>query len=354
MTLNDILIIASTTTIEESILQLDKVTYKGNYPALIICDTSMKLVGTLTDGDIRRYLLKNHNLKENVTKASNLSPIFSRLGEPFDIKLINQLRIVPVINQEDKVVDILTTQQPVKKTLGHVPLVINAGGIGARLYPYTKILPKPLIPVGESPIIDHIIESFTKYGITSINIILNYKKILIKSYLDDAWSKLNIRYLEETKPLGTVGGLSLLDFFPSTFSFFILTNCDVLIDISFDVVIDYHNKNMNDITILSVIYEDKIPYGVLEVDGDNLLSTIHEKPKKSVLISAGIYIIKSTLISEIESDTHLDMDIFLQQITAKGFRVGIYPIQSDHWYDMGTIDGLTKMRERLVAPIVHI
>ncbi len=351
---NDNLLINLSATIEESILQLDKITYKGNYPAIVVCDASKKLVGTLTDGDVRRYLLTNHNLNEVVTKAANLSPFFSRIGEPYDRKLIEQFKIVPVLDQENNIVDILTAQQPFRKTLGHVPLVINAGGMGARLYPYTKVLPKPLIPVGENPIIDHIIESFVKYGITSISIILNYKKLLIKSYVDDVWNKLNVNYLEETKPLGTIGGLSLLDFNPSAFPCFVLSNCDVMIDYNLAPVLDYHNKNKNDVTVLSVIYEDKIPYGVLEVNKDNLLSTINEKPKKSVLISAGMYIINSALISVIEPNTYLDMDGFLQQLIAKGFRVGIYPIQSDYWYDMGTIDGLTKMREKIGAPISQV
>jgi dTDP-glucose pyrophosphorylase len=344
---NNNLLIYSSATIEESILQLDSITYKGYYPALIVCDAAMKLVGTITDGDIRRYLLKNHNLNGNNIKAANLSPFFLRVGEPLNKKLLEQFKIIPIIDQDSKVIDVLTFQQPKKNTLGHVPLVINAGGRGTRLYPYTKVLPKPLIPVGENPIIDHIIESFIKYGITSITIILNYKKLLIKSYIEDVWSKLNVKYLEEKKTLGTVGGLSLLDFNPSSFPYFVLSNCDVMIEHNLESIIEYHNKNYNDITVLSVIYEDRIPYGVLEVNGDNLLSNINEKPKKSVLISAGLYVINSVLIPLIEKDTYLDMDALLQIIINKGYRVGVYPIQSEHWYDMGTIDGLNKMRERL-------
>jgi dTDP-glucose pyrophosphorylase len=354
MKLNKDLIIGSFATIEESILQLDRITYKGYYPALLLMDDSMKLLGTITDGDIRRFLLKNHNLKEVVNKAANLTPFFSKVGEYLDSKTLEYYKIVPILDSSNTVVDILTPQKTPKKTLGHVPLVINAGGIGSRLYPYTKVLPKPLIPVGENPIIDHIIESFVNYGVTSIKLILNYKKILIRSYIDDVWSRLNISYVEESKPLGTVGGLSLLDFSQSKSPFFVLTNCDVTIDHNLESIVDYHVKNKNEITVVSVIYEDKIPYGVLEVNGDSLLSTIHEKPNKSVLISAGIYIINTSLLSLMKTNTYLDMDVFLKKIIKKEYQVGVYPIQSDHWYDMGTIDGLTKMRERIGAPISHI
>jgi dTDP-glucose pyrophosphorylase len=354
MKLNKNFILSSVSTIEQSILQLDKLTLKGLYPVLIVVDDSMKLIGTVTDGDIRRFLIKNHNFTEVVTKAANLSPIFTRVGNSIDRKLLEQFKIVPLLDELDRVVDILTSQFMVQKTLGHVPLVINAGGIGSRLYPYTKVLPKPLIPVGENPIIDHIIQSFVNYGVTSIKVILNYKKILIRSYIDDVWSRLNISYVEESKPLGTVGGLSLLDFSQSKSPFFVLTNCDVTIDHNIESIVDYHVKNRNEITVVSVIYEDKIPYGVLEVNGDSMLSTIHEKPEKSLLISAGVYIINTSLLSLIKTNTYLDMDVFLKKVIKKGYQVGVYPIQSDHWYDMGTIDGLTKMRERIGAPISHI
>jgi dTDP-glucose pyrophosphorylase len=353
MRLNSDLYVLSNYTIEKTIQQLDKLTYEGYYPALIIVDDSMKLIGTVTDGDIRRYLLKNQSLNESITKAANSLPFILRNGDELDRKLLGQYKIVPVIDIDDVLIDIITVQKINKRIWSHVPLVINAGGVGSRLYPYTKILPKPLIPIDENPIIDHIIKYFVNYGLKNVSLILNYKKILIKSYVDEIWKTLQLSYLEESKPLGTIGGLSLLDFSPALFPFFILSNCDVLIDYNLEAILDYHVKNNNDITVLSVIYQDKLPYGVLEVNDENQLSTIHEKPQKSVLISSGIYIINTSLKNFIEPETYMDMDVFLQEIIAKDFRVGIYPIHAEHWYDMGTIEGLTRMRERMGAQLSH-
>jgi dTDP-glucose pyrophosphorylase len=353
MRLDSDLYIFSNLTIEKTIQKLDKLTYEGYYPALIIVDRSMKLLGTVTDGDIRRYLLKNQRLNEFITRAANSLPFILRIGDDFDRKLLGRYKIVPVVDMNNVLVDIITTQKIIHRNWSHIPLVINAGGVGSRLYPYTKVLPKPLIPVDENPIIDHIIKFFVNYGLNNISLILNYKKILIKSYVDEIWNKLHLNYLEESEPLGTIGGLSLLDLNPSFFPFFILSNCDVLIDYNLESILDYHTKSDNDITILSVIYQDKFPYGVLEVNDENLLSTIHEKPEKSVLISSGIYIINTSLKKFIEPDTYMDMDVFLRQMIIEGFRVGVYSIHSEYWYDMGTIEGLTKMRERMGVQVSH-
>jgi dTDP-glucose pyrophosphorylase len=334
-------------SINQSIEALNKLTINGKYPLLIIVDNEDKLKATLTDGDIRRFLLRKPDLQSKAIDAAKLNPFHLSLEDERNKKDLLYYKVIPVVDDQFKVMEVLSSKLLSNQSLVGIPVIINAGGVGSRLYPYTQILPKPLIPINEKPIIDHIINSFVKHGIDSFRIVLNYKRQLIRSYLEDTWINVNFDYIEEEKALGTLGGLSLINSSHLNYPFFILSNCDVLIDYDFEKITSFHEKNGYDMTIVSVIMENRIPYGVLEIDSNNLLSKITEKPHQNVLINSGIYLINSKLLDMLETNQHLDMDTFILKCLQLGKAIGVYPISNSNWYDMGTLDGLARMQEHL-------
>lgn len=336
-----------TISINESIEALNTLTLKNKYPLLIIVDSQNKLKATLTDGDIRRFLLQNQDLSAKALDAANLNP-FSLFFENENTKQnLLTYKVIPLIDKENKVLEVLSSKILSNQNLKGVPVIINAGGVGSRLYPYTEILPKPLIPINDKPIIDHIIISFMKFGIDSFEVVLNYKRKLIKSYLEDTWSEITMNFIEENDALGTLGGLSRVNKFELKHPYFILSNCDILIDHDLEQITTFHEKNNNDMTIVSVMIENRIPYGVLEIGSNSLLEKITEKPTQSVLVSSGVYLINTDMLNMLEPDQHIDMDEFIRKLLNTGKSIGVYPINHNNWYDMGTLDGLSRMQEKL-------
>jgi len=339
--------IGASATVGEAIKRLDDLTHKGGYPTLIVVNQSYRLIGTLNDGDIRRFLLNNKNLDASLVNATNLRPFTIGKNQTLEKNQIKNHKIIPVVDELGNLVDVVTLKKQKSGILANVSVVINAGGLGSRLLPYTNIVPKPLIPINNKAFIDYIINLFMRYGAKDFYTILNHKSSIIKSYLNEEWHELNIKTLEETKPLGTVGGLSLLKKYPINSDYIVLTNCDVLINSDFEDIIEYHKTQSNSITILSVEYEDVVPYGVLEVDATNNLLNIVEKPSRKYLVSSGIYIINYEEIKSLDESVPLDMNSFLDHKIIENKKIGVYNIAINDWYDIGTIDGLYRTKENL-------
>src|SRR5699024_1923569 len=217
----------------EAMTQLDNVAKK----VLFVIDDE-KLIASITDGDIRRWILKKGELNAKVSQIANYSPIFIESGKRYEAKSLLQehsIDALPIINENKNIVSIMFRDEEVtnRKAL-NVPTVIMAGGLGTRLYPYTKILPKPLIPIGEIPIIEHIINRFHSYGNDEFHMIVNHKKNMIKAYFNEMEKEYYVDYADEDEALGTVGGLSLL--INKIDSTFFLTNCDILIDEDYEKI----------------------------------------------------------------------------------------------------------------------
>ena len=220
-----------------------------------------------------------------------------------------------------------------------------AGGLGTRLYPYTKILPKPLIPIGEIPISEHIINRFNKYGSKDFYLEVNHKKNMIKAYFNEIEKDYIINYVDEDIPLGTGGGLSLLK--GKINSTFILSNCDILIEEDYEKIYKFHKDNNNLITMVCSLKTIRIPYGVIEISENGEIEEMKEKPVFSFFTNTGMYIVEPEIIEGLNENEFIGFPDIIEKYKRNGEKVGVYPISENNWLDMGQIDEMEEMRRRL-------
>ena len=232
-----------------------------------------------------------------------------------------------------------------KAKLSDVSVVVMAGGKGTRLYPYTKILPKPLIPIGDVPIMERIIDKFRDAGVENFYATVNYRKSMIKSYFNDQMIDYKMCYVEENKPLGTAGSLKLI---PERFDKpFIVTNCDILIHADYSDIYKYHQESGNELTIVSALKNIVVPYGVIHSSENGAVEFMEEKPKLSYFVNTGMYILNANLVDDIPEDEFFHMTHLADKLLAEGRRVGMYPIGEDSFLDMGEFEEMHRMEEKL-------
>jgi len=317
-------------------------------PKILFVVDKGKLVGALTDGDIRRYLLAKGHIDDSVEKACNKKPkrIAYSKDEAIDM-LDKEFIAIPIIDKSKNVIDVYVGDHKsvASKRKISIPVVINAGGKGTRLDPFTKILPKPLIPVGDLPILEHIMTRYKQYGCDNFEIIVNYKKQLIKSYFSEIDRKYKINWIDENEPLGTGGGLSLLKNKLKDTFFFI--SCDTLLLADYSDILRFHKKNKNVITMICAKKMMTIPYGIVEVDDDKQLMAIKEKPEYSFLTNTAMYILEPSVLKNLKKNEKIDFPEIIKRELEKKSRVGVYTIDEDDWLDMGQMSELEKMRIRL-------
>ena len=311
---------------------------------IFVINTDKKLLGALTDGDIRRWILSGGGLQDVIKKVCNTSPFTVKSDYNMDdIKhtmLTNRIECIPVVNDKHQVEDLLfwnevfeeKEKEKVKGKLD-LPVVIMAGGKGTRLDPFTRILPKPLIPIGNKAIIEIIIDKFLEYQINQYYISVNVKSKIIKSYFEELNPEYSVNYIHESKPLGTAGSLKYLE--GKIEGDFIVTNCDIIIDTDYVPLVDFHRKNENDITVVASLKQYKIPYGVCEVINGGILKEIIEKPAYDLLVNTGMYVIKSSLLEHIGQDEFFHMTHFIERVQLLGKKVGVFPIGEKEWIDTG-------------------
>ena len=220
-----------------------------------------------------------------------------------------------------------------------------AGGKGTRLYPYTKILPKPLIPIGDTPILERIFNRFAEFGVKRFYLTVNYKKNMIRSYFDEVNPNYEIVYIEENKPLGTGGSIKLIN---EKFNCpIIVANCDSLINADYNDLYKYHIASGNVITIVSSLKRITVPYGVLKTKENGELVEMEEKPKLSYFINTGMYVVNPEVIKLIPSDKMYHMTHLVDDVKKNGGKVGMYPISEDSFLDMGEFDEMRRMEQKL-------
>ena len=333
-------------TVSEAMQKID-----GNQLGILfIVSTEGHLVGCITDGDIRRYLLAGGKMDGKAMKAANGSPRFARsLEEARRLYHKRNYVVIPLVDNDNKIIDLYSGDNRgcnhKKHNALNIPVVINAGGKGTRLDPYTRVLPKPLIPVGELPIIEHIMKEYLTYSCDEFHIIVNYKKDLMKAYFADNENNYNISWYDEEKPLGTGGGLSLLrGKFDSTFFF---ANCDALLTANYESMLEFHKKNGNVITMICAYKNMNIPYGVVEMGVNGSIEKMKEKPLMSFLTNTGIYIVEPEVIDDIKDNEPIGFPDIIVREKEKGKKVAVFPVSENDWMDMGQLPELEKMRIKL-------
>lgn len=332
-------------TILQTMEKIDK-----NSKGMVYVAAERVLQGVVTDGDIRRFLLQQGDLKENILAVANICPLSLKIGEEEKAKelmLSRDVRSIPILDEKGKIVKICFRDKIVenKKEELDIPVVIMAGGKGTRLYPYTQILPKPLIPIGEKTITEHIMERFQRYNCNKFTMIVNYKKHFIKSYFDDNEQAGKVDFIEEKEFLGTGGGLKLLSGRFDTP--FFMTNCDILIEEDYADIIKYHKKNHNIVTMVCAVKNMVIPYGTVEMSEDNRVIGLREKPELSFITNTGFYILEPEFIDKIPENTFIHITEIIQQCIEEGLNVGVYKIHEDKWLDMGQLEELERMKQKL-------
>lgn len=334
----------STMTVLEAMQKIDANT-RG---ILMISDENGKLIGCLTDGDIRRYLLSGGQLGGNVVKAANRNPKYAHtLDEAISLFHKKNYIAIPVLDEEKRIISIYLGNGEIEipRVSLNVPVVINAGGRGARLDPYTRVLPKPLIPVGELPVIEHIMLRFMGYDCSKFHVIVNYKKQIMKGYFAEKENEYNISWYDEEKPLGTGGGLTLLKgMLHETFFF---SSCDNLLLSNYDSILRFHKERKNTITMICAYKNLQIPYGIVEMGIDGVVKEMKEKPQLSFLTNTGIYVVEPEVLDDMEDGVAIGFPEVIEQQKAKGRNVSVYPVSENDWLDMGQLPELENMRKRL-------
>lgn len=322
---------------------------------LFVVNEANQLIGALSDGDIRRWILKGGGLEDSISKIYNANPKFILENENSDIAkdMMIDLRIesVPVLNEKKEIAQVYSWDEifgdkPQKrKEKLNIPVVVMAGGKGSRLDPYTRILPKPLIPIGEKPIIELILERFKEFNADEFFISVNHKSRMIKSYFEEVGEGFNIKFIEETQALGTAGSLKFLDVTDEREV--LVTNCDVIIDTDYLDLLKHHKEKAHDITLVTACHHYQIPYGVCEIENGGDLKALREKPEYDLLVNVGMYVVNRNVIELIPRDKEFHFTDLIAAARQKGLKVGVYPINEKDWLDVGQWEEYRKSIKKM-------
>jgi len=347
----DTFLITENASLKDAMKKMDKAGAKN----LFVIDADKKLLGALTDGDIRRWILKKggnikEGLEEGLGNVYNRTPYFVTenydKNEVKEIMLKHRIERVPVTAGDKEIVDVLFwenifgEEKFVSKEKLDIPVVIMAGGKGTRLDPFTRILPKPLIPIGEKAIIDIIMDKFAKYGINDFYVSINHKAKMIKSYFEETCPEYNIRYIEEELPLGTAGSLKFLS--GEIEESVMVSNCDIIVDCDYAEVVKFHNTNKYDITIVGSFRHFTIPYGICEIEKDGLLKSMTEKPEYDFLVNTGMSVLRKNVLELIPKNQKFHITDLVKSVKEKGGKVGVFPINEKAWIDVGVWEEYRK------------
>lgn len=339
-------------TIKQVLMHMDIVGQK----TMFVVNKENKLLGTVTDGDVRRWILRGFGLNKSVSKIMNTNPVFLREDyskeEAKSLMVSKVIECIPVINEHGQIIsatwwvdffdNVFKRHNPI-----NVPVVIMAGGQGSRLAPFTNVLPKPLVPIQDKPIIELIIDKFADAGCKAFYLSVNYRANLIKAYFSDLECNYKINYVQEDMPLGTAGSLSLLkDTIKETF---FLSNCDILIEADYSDMLNFHILNKNKITLVTSIKHYTIPYGVCEIKDGGCLKKVIEKPEYDFFVNSGLYILEPEVLSDIPRKKIYNMTDLINSYMKKKKKVGVYPISEKSWIDIGEWDKLQEMLKRIGA-----
>ncbi|OFX23726.1 MAG: hypothetical protein A2041_09635 [Bacteroidetes bacterium GWA2_31_9b] len=333
-------LIDSNITIREAMKILDA----SHSKTLFVVTNKTKLYGALSDGDLRRWILSDGNLNDKVTSVCNKNPIWFQEGSSIDrikeIMLEKKIQCIPILNKQMEIVELLfwdaifqdKYERREKKAL-NIPVVIMAGGYGTRMEPFTKILPKPLIPIGDKTILEIIIDKFLDHHVSNFFISLGHKSKIIKAYMEEQIKSYSIDYIIEEEPLGTIGAISIIA--DKIEEAVMVTNCDIIIDTDYADFYKFHFDNGYDLSLIGSMMHYKIPYGICEIEQGGQLMELKEKPEYSLLVSTGMYILSKKAISLIPHKQHFHVTHLMEELKKRNMKMGVFPISQNSWVDTG-------------------
>jgi dTDP-glucose pyrophosphorylase/CBS domain-containing protein len=325
--------------IRQAITCIDRDPLRG---IALVVDGEQRLLGTITDGDVRRAMLTGLNLEAPVSallacKANSPyhQPVTAPVGTPPDVLLQlmqdRGIRQIPLLDESGRVARLVTLGELVSKSDLPLHAVVMAGGLGTRLRPLTEDLPKPMLPVGGRPLLEHIIKQLQQAGIRRINVTTYYKPEKIIEYFGDGRSfGVELSYVNEDRPLGTGGGLGLI---PVPQEPQLVINGDILTQINFRAMLTYHQEHRSDMTVAVRRYDLQVPYGVIECDGSKVYG-LREKPHLAFFVNAGIYLLEPSVYRFIPNGQHFNMTDLIQWLLNAGQQVTSFPIR-EYWLDIG-------------------
>lgn len=335
-------------TTEYSILDAIKALDETHERIILIVEEE-KLLGVLTDSDVRKAILRGQDMSAKVTEVMIKNPICvtpETVDSAMAVMERHGIDAVPMIDENRRVSDLIFRYETpaVRKKSGvrlDAPVVVMAGGRGARLFPYTQVLPKPLIPIGNTTILEQVIDSFAEEGCRDFYLSINYKKNLIKAYFQDLEPAYHVTYLEEDRFLGTAGSLYLAK--DQIRESFFVSNCDILLDISYADVMKFHKEKGNMITMITSLKNYTIPYGVVNIDGDGQVDSLSEKPEMNFLVNTGVYVLEPDVLGMIPKEEFMHITDLIQMCIDQEKKVGVYPVTEKSWEDMGELAGMEEM-----------
>ncbi len=328
-------------TLQQAIAVIDRAALKIG----LVVDRQQRLLGVVTDGDIRRALLHHKSMDVPVAEVMNTDPVIAYQDEPAATLRMRMLQKnilqLPLVDASGRLVGLETLSDLMQPALKENPVLLMAGGFGTRLRPLTESTPKPLLKVGDKPILEHILESFLEEGFRRFYISVHYKAEMIKAYFGDGrqWG-CEIHYLEEKEPLGTAGCLQLMPELPEKST--IVMNGDLLTKVNFTKLLEFHEQEQAYATLCVRDYSYQVPFGVVETDGHHLLK-IEEKPTQHFFVSAGIYVLSPDFIANVPAG-YQDIPNLFQQAAHAQESVCVFPLH-EYWLDIGRMDDFQRAQQ---------
>lgn len=339
-------------TADQTLIQTMKMMDEA-FTKLLLVFEDEKFLGIITNGDLQRAIIAHTPFDTPIGRiVSREGKLYAHVGDNREsIKewmLAKRAELMPILDEAGQLADVIfwdevLSEPPIEDNRAKIdlPVVIMAGGKGTRLKPITNVIPKPLIPVGDKTILEEIMNQFEGIGCQKFYMSVNYKSDMMRFYLDQLEHHYDIDFFEETKPLGTIGSVSLLKGKINT-PFFV-SNCDIIIDQDYRDVYEYHQNNHNDLTIVTAVKSFRIPYGVIETGENGLMTGLHEKPEQTYMINTGVYILNPELIDEIPEGEFFHITHLMEKVQSRGGRVGCFPVSEHSWKDMGEWPEYLKM-----------
>lgn len=330
-------------TIQQAICNLNEVAIR----IVLVINEKGELEGTISDGDIRRGLLKGLDLNSPITGVIHRNALVVPPGMGQDlvmrVMIANKIQQIPVVDEQNRVVGLHLWDEIVAPAARSNVMVIMAGGMGTRLRPHTESCPKPMLPVAGKPMLEHIIERAKLEGFTRFVLAINYLGHMIEEHFGNG-ARMGVRvdYLREQAPLGTVGALSLLA--PRPDRPFVVTNGDVMTDIRYGELLDFHVRHHAIATMAVRVHEWQHPFGVVQTNGIDIVG-FEEKPIARSHINAGVYVLDPAALNELKAGEHCDMPVLFERLQAQAMRTVAYPMH-EPWLDVGRLEDLNLAREQ--------